>query len=109
MSAVEVVVRGNVVLWVVQFTGVDGDPVIPDAVSVFVDYRTSEIDDTVRETIEIAMDEDSEGTFTADWTTTGAAAGRAFWSVRATNPDAAEDGVIQLKANPANPDPVAST
>ncbi len=105
MSAAEVVIRGNMVSWLVQFTGVDGDPVIPDSVSVFVDYRTSEIDDTLRDTIEIAMDEDSEGNFTADWTTTGASAGRAFWSIRATNPDAAEDGVIILKANPANPDP----
>ncbi len=108
MSATEVMFRGNVVSWSAHFADVDGVEVIPESVSVFVDYRTSEADDTLRDTIEIAMSQESDGMFTATWSTVGAAPGRAFWSVRASNPDAAEDGSIELKANPANPDPAST-
>ncbi len=106
--ATEVVIRGNVVTWSASFADAAGTPVVPGAVSVFVDYRTSESDDTERQTDEIVMDEDSDGNFTADWSTVVAAPGRAFWSVRASDPDAAEDGVIKIKANPANPDPAST-
>ena len=103
--ATEVVIRGSVVTWSATFADENGDPVVPASASVFVNYRVSESDPTERDTIEIEMVDETEGTFTAGWSTVDAAAGRAYWSVRASTPDAADDGVIMIKANPANPDP----
>jgi hypothetical protein len=106
--SVEIVTRGNVIEFSATFLDENGDPVTPTSASVFVNYRTSETDGTARDTIEIELDEDSDGNFTGSWATEDAAAGRVFWSVRANDPDAAEDGVIKLRANPANPDPATT-
>jgi len=106
--SVEIVTRGNVIEFSATFLDENGNPISPGSASVFVNYRTSETDGTQRATIEIEMDEDSDGNFTGSWETVDAAAGRVFWSVRAADPDAAEDGVIKLRANPANPDPTTT-
>src|SRR5436190_19327705 len=100
--SVEIVTRGNVIEFSATFLDENGEPVTPASASVFINYRTSETDGSERDTIEIELNEDSDGNFTGSWPTVDAAAGRAFWSVRASDPDAAEDGVIKIKANPAN-------
>ncbi len=86
---------GNTIRWTVNFTD-RGEAVVPDAASVFVNYRSSASDDTERETAEVAMQE-SGGIFIGDWSSDNAVPGRVFWSVRASDPDIAQDGVIRLK------------
>lgn len=97
---VEQIIRGNEVLFSTTFTDADGDAVIPSSVILDLNYLV----DTTRTYRTLIMTV-SDGTWSARWDSEEASKGRVYWSIRADNPPAADEGYFELKANPANPDP----
>jgi hypothetical protein len=90
-------VRGNAVVFTATPVDATGAPTTPQAVAIYLAYGQG----AVRKA-EVAMTL-TGGVWTGTWDSEGAPAGVVYWSVRASNPDAAEDGEFTLTANPANP------
>lgn len=103
---VEKFVRGNGFAFVVTPTDVDGAVSEPDSVTLRIRY----IDANGEEAFdEIEMDPDTDGAWTGFWDSSVSKKCQIHWDVRAVNPAAADDGVFNLTANLANPDPEATT
>lgn len=97
--------RGDVVLFAI--TPKDADDVLIEPVSVTLHINfLNEAGE--REDIDpaIEMDENTAGSWTAQWDTGGisAVAGRVYWHIRTSSPDSASEGSFMLDANLANPD-----
>ena len=97
------IVRGNMVDFATTFEDEDGNPVEPTSVELIVSYLNAAGE---RETVSIDMETNTAASeFVAEWDSSVAARGRVHWAIRATSPAAAEDGVFDLTANLANPEP----
>jgi hypothetical protein len=99
-------VRGSVVKLSAFFEAPDGVPEEPASAVVHVNYIDANgmrVEDT------LPMEEDSTGEWVALWNSSVANKGRVFWSVEAFDPPTRQDGVFELVANLANPDPEATT
>lgn len=98
-SVVETVIRGNVVTFSVGFTDFQGVPVLPTNVVLHIQY----LDDTTKVLVVLQMNNVGD-VYTCNWDTNGVSAPTTVnWSIRATAPDAADDGTFELTANWANP------
>lgn len=97
---VDHIVRGNTVLFTASFLDADGAAIVPAAVTLYVSFLGA----SGRESDEIAMDEATDGSFSASWDSSDARKGRVYWAVRASNPPGADEGFFELDAGPANPD-----
>lgn len=98
---VSTIVRGNLIAFETSFLDAEGVPISPASVTVkvdFIDGSGSRTDAT------LTMSEDTDGEWSAAWDSSEAAEGRVYWSVRAYDPPAADQGFFQLAANRANPD-----
>ncbi len=100
---VERIIRGNLVEFASTFLDDAGEETFPAAVVLTVSFINSA---GTRESVTIDMEDDtSGGEFTAVWDSSVAKRGRVHWAVRATDPAGAEEGIFDLAANLANPDP----
>lgn len=95
----QIIVRGNEVLFTSTPVDEDGNPVTPGGISLNVDYVTT----TGRGSTVLSMAQ-SGASWTTTWDSSGAQAGIVYWSVRSSLPSAADEGSFELDANPANPD-----
>lgn len=93
------IVRDNVVEFTVTFRDADGVAIDPDAATLTVNFRNPN-DERENETID--MDPQTDGTWFASWESDVALPGRTYWSAKSSSPAAAEDGMFDLVANPAN-------
>lgn len=101
MALTETIVRGNVVVFSISFSDVEGlemSPVSVDLSVNFVNGSGQRVSDAV------TMTEDTDGEWSASWDSSEADAGRVYWSIRAYDPPAADQGFFLLAANRANPD-----
>ncbi len=100
----QIIFRGNEILFTATPLDEDGNAVVPDTITLYLNHVTA----TGRTTISIDMDLSvSGGPWTASWDTAAANPtaypGIVYYSVRAADPSASEDGEFELDANPANP------
>lgn len=96
------IVRGSVIELASTFEDVDGNEETPTAVDAYFSYLDTDDERTVAV---VEMEANSAGEWIAVWDSSVANPGRLHWSVRATEPNSADDGVVDLVANLANPDP----
>lgn len=99
--AMQQFVRGQTILWTVEFTDARGDAFTPGSASLRVRYydaaeNSAEID-------ELIMVED-DGEWTCVWESAQAKPGPVHWSIRTSGGGDVEaiDGVFRLTANEAN-------
>lgn len=98
--AATIVIRGNIVDITATFVDVDEVEVLPTSADVIFNYLTSA--GTRTNSDPVAMETNSDGLYAATWSSADAYPGRVYWSVRATDPEAAEDGYFDIVANLAN-------
>lgn len=91
-------ISGNVLMFTTTFLDAAGEPVNP--ATAVLTLRTA-TPGTESVTVTLDMTE-TDGVWTAEWDTTGIAAGIIYWAVKATSPHAADQGVFDLTANFAN-------
>jgi hypothetical protein len=98
------VVRGEVLTFAATPTDAVGNPVVPGAMNLYVNYvhaSGSSLTDPP-----IPMEVTTDGMiWTADFDTAGALPGAGFASIRATSPNGAADFRFSVVANAANPPP----
>lgn len=97
--SLNIVIRGNTVELTSVFTDADGGPLNPSSAVAVVNFKNAGGD---RESETVPMSEQSDGAWLGLWNSSNARPGRVYWSVRAENPSAAEDGQFDLRANLAN-------
>lgn len=94
------IVRGNVVTFTASFKDATGAPVVPTTVDI---YLTWAADPASAQTLNMTLLPDN-ATFQVEWSTDGLGnPSLVFWSLRASDPSAAQDGSFTLTANAANP------
>lgn len=95
------VTRGQLMTFTATPTDYLGDPVTPSSLKLYVNYihagETTASDDPA-----IDMDPQSDGTWQAEFDTSGAAPGPLFVSMHAEGPTAAQDEKFSIVANAAN-------
>lgn len=98
---VSTIVRGNLIAFETSFLDAEGVPISPASVTVTVSFLDGSGE---RISEPLTMSEDTDGEWSAAWDSSEAAEGRVYWSVRAYEPPAADQGYFHLAANRANPD-----
>lgn len=98
---VEHIKRGNIVSFTATFLDTDGNIASPSAATLYVSFMRFE--ERVEDSAE--MEEQTDGSWFAEWDSSDATKGKVHWSVRSTGPSSAQDGSFDLDANLANPDP----
>lgn len=100
--------RGDGFVFTAAPVDIDGNPVTPDSVTLFINFlgasgRENVFVDTGEAGIE--MVETTNGTYEAAWSSRGIGAqpGIVYWSVQTVNPDSSEQDSFMLDANLANP------
>ena len=95
----QVIKRGNDVLFTDTFTNTSGTAFVPSSASVTVTYEIAGI----QTTDDIAMVLQDDGSWQASWSSGMADAGLVQWAVNAAGATKAEDeGSFMLSANAAN-------
>jgi hypothetical protein len=100
----DVIVRGNVLTVTASPKDVNGNPVAPGSVELYLTYMDS-TGAEVTHGLSMTSNNTAGTTWTGSFNTSLAMEGPLFGSVRAANPSAAVDFKRRLVANPANPDP----
>jgi hypothetical protein len=95
----QTIVRGNIVEIRTTFADIDGAAVDPLSAIATINFVSA---DNIRETVNFAMEVDTDGTWFALWDSSEALQGRVYWSILATDPASADEGFFELKANLAN-------
>lgn len=97
------IVRGNLLVFTSTPRDAAGLVTTPDSVSLYLDYVHANGIASVDPPL--AMDPQTDGTWTAQFDTKVCEPGAFFASIRAVNPSGADDMKLQIIANAANPDP----
>lgn len=92
-------ISGNILQFSTQFYNPTGNPITPDSATLTL--RTATLN-APSVTVTIPMTAGLDNTWMATWDTTGFAIGVIFWSVKAVNPHAADEGSFELTGNWAN-------
>jgi hypothetical protein len=94
-----VIDRGNTVLFTSTPVDVDGNAVMPASVTLHLSYPNG----IGRTLLVISMTPQStDGPWIVEWDSTVSGRGIVYYSVRALDPNATEDGDFMLEANVAN-------
>ena len=100
----EKIVRGQLLVFTSTPRDAAGAITSPDSVSLYLNYvhagAVTGADDPP-----LAMDSQTDGTWTASFDTKVCEPGAFFASIRAINPAGAEDIKLSIVANAANPEP----
>ncbi len=96
------VVRGQLMTFTASPTDYLEDAVSPDSIVLYLNYPHA---DGTTSTDTMTMEQQSDGTWFAEFDTADAEPGALFVSFRASNPAAAYDEKFTITANAANPDP----
>jgi hypothetical protein len=100
------VVRGNRVTITVTFRDYDGSVLVVSAANLTLSY--DKLGRTHKDTVALVAGANNSWSYEFD--TANCGSGEVFWSARAVDPTAAEDGCFVVRANQANPSPtMAST
>lgn len=99
----QIIYRGNEILFTANPLDEDGNPVVPDSVSLYLNYVTAS-GRTTTSAMPMSVDVSGDGWTTA-WDTSSASAlpGIVYYTARAVNPSADQDGSFYLDAFPSNP------
>ena len=98
------IVRGNLLVFTSTPRDAAGAITSPDSVNLYLNYKHA--DGTTSTDAPLAMDANTDGTWTAEFDTKVCEAPTTlFASIRAVNPSGADDIKINIIANTANPDP----
>lgn len=97
------IVRGALLVFTSRPKDVDGQPVEPGTVRLYLNYVHA--DETTSTDPPIDMELQTDGSYRAEFDTSVAEPGPVFASIRTTLPSAADDIKFTLTANVANPDP----
>ncbi len=96
------VTRGQLMTFTAAPTDYLDDAVSPDSIILYLNYPHA---NGVSSTDTVTMEQQTDGSWVAEFDTADAEPGALFVSFRATNPAGAEDMKFSITANAANPDP----
>ncbi len=96
------IVRGDLLTVRASPKDVDGAPVTPSEVVLYLNYKHDDGTTSTDDPLTMTLDGDA---YVVDWDSKVARPGVLFGSVRAVDPPAAYDFKKKILANSANPDP----
>lgn len=99
----QTIYRGNEIVFTANPLDEDGNPVAPDSVGLYLNYVTAS-GRTTTGPLTMSVDVSGDGwTFAWDTASAGALPGIVYYTTRAVNPSADQDGSFYLDAFPSNP------
>lgn len=97
--------RGSAITFTHTFYDSSGDATAPSTANLRIAYPTTgyPLRSTALESTTVGLTLDTTtNEWSGTWWSGVSLPGTVFWSIRGTTVDAAEDGQIQIRANPAN-------
>ncbi len=99
----QIIYRGNEIEFTANPLDEDGDPVVPDSMSLYLNYVTA-AGRVKTDPMAMSVDISGDG-WMVTWDTSGIGVlpGLVYYTVRAVSPNADADGSFYLDAFPSNP------